>query len=208
MIRYFDGLVQDCSNCIALAMELLQSCTKPSIFILNHFFFQDGGEGYFAIAGAASEGFIVLQQPLDYDEGQRQYALNVTVRVSENKNYSALPRRVPLTHWLLGDVEAILQEYLFNSFHELITKGTFTHARADAGGGGRKIGFNTNHYMRSHMRGRGAEAEREQKPLRKKWVQHPIYRARLETARSKPALSSRNGRSARVRSSYVWTYPR
>ena len=124
MIRYFDGLVQDCSNSIALAMELLQSCTKPSIFILNHFFFQDGGEGYFAIAGAASEGFIVLQQPLDYDEGQRQYALNVTVRVSENKNYSALPRRVPLTHWLLGDVEAILQEYLFNSFHELITKST------------------------------------------------------------------------------------
>ena len=28
---YFDGLVQDCSNSSALAMELLQSCTKPSI---------------------------------------------------------------------------------------------------------------------------------------------------------------------------------
>ena len=27
----FNGLVQDCSNSIALAMELLQSCTKPSI---------------------------------------------------------------------------------------------------------------------------------------------------------------------------------
>ena len=26
-----DGLVQDCSNPSALAMELLQSCTKPSI---------------------------------------------------------------------------------------------------------------------------------------------------------------------------------
>ena len=26
-----DGLVQDCSNSSALAMELLQSCTKPSI---------------------------------------------------------------------------------------------------------------------------------------------------------------------------------
>ena len=25
-----DGLVQDCSNCSALAMELLQYCTKPS----------------------------------------------------------------------------------------------------------------------------------------------------------------------------------
>ena len=28
---YMDGLVQDCSNFSALAMELLQSCTKPSI---------------------------------------------------------------------------------------------------------------------------------------------------------------------------------
>ena len=29
---YIDDLVQDCSNSIALAMELLQSCTKPSIY--------------------------------------------------------------------------------------------------------------------------------------------------------------------------------
>ena len=28
---YIDGLVQDCSNSSALAMELLQSCTKPSV---------------------------------------------------------------------------------------------------------------------------------------------------------------------------------
>ena len=28
---YIDGLLQDCSNSIANAMELLQSCTKPSI---------------------------------------------------------------------------------------------------------------------------------------------------------------------------------
>ena len=28
---HFDGLAQDCSNSIALAMELLESCTKPSI---------------------------------------------------------------------------------------------------------------------------------------------------------------------------------
>ena len=28
---YIDGLVQDCSNSSALAMELLQSCIKPSI---------------------------------------------------------------------------------------------------------------------------------------------------------------------------------
>ena len=30
IIPYFDGLVQDCSNSSELAMELLQSCTKPS----------------------------------------------------------------------------------------------------------------------------------------------------------------------------------
>ena len=30
-IAYIDGLVQDCSNSSVLAMELLQSCTKPSI---------------------------------------------------------------------------------------------------------------------------------------------------------------------------------
>ena len=34
MILYIDGLVQDCSNSSALAMELLQSCTKPSILSL------------------------------------------------------------------------------------------------------------------------------------------------------------------------------
>ena len=28
----FDGLKQDCSNSIANALELLQSCTKPSIW--------------------------------------------------------------------------------------------------------------------------------------------------------------------------------
>ena len=33
----FDGLVQDCSNSIANALELLQSCTKPSCwYLLDH----------------------------------------------------------------------------------------------------------------------------------------------------------------------------
>ena len=32
---YFDGLVQDCSISIALAMEILQSCTKPSIWHMH-----------------------------------------------------------------------------------------------------------------------------------------------------------------------------
>ena len=31
-IKHFDGLVQDCSISSALAMEILQSCTKPLIY--------------------------------------------------------------------------------------------------------------------------------------------------------------------------------
>ena len=30
-----DSLVQDCSNSIADALELLQSCTKPSILVIQ-----------------------------------------------------------------------------------------------------------------------------------------------------------------------------
>ena len=30
--HYLNGLVQDCSDSSALALELLQSCTKPSIW--------------------------------------------------------------------------------------------------------------------------------------------------------------------------------
>ena len=32
--HHIDGLVQDCSNSIANALELLQSCTKPSTFTM------------------------------------------------------------------------------------------------------------------------------------------------------------------------------
>ena len=31
-----NGLVQDCSNSITNALELLQSCTKPSKYSLSH----------------------------------------------------------------------------------------------------------------------------------------------------------------------------
>ena len=31
-----NGLVQDCSNSSALALELLQSCTKPSMIVTDH----------------------------------------------------------------------------------------------------------------------------------------------------------------------------
>ena len=36
--KYIDGLVQDCSNSIANALELLQSCTKSSIYDLEESF--------------------------------------------------------------------------------------------------------------------------------------------------------------------------
>ena len=35
-LKHINGLVQDCSNSIANALELLQSCTKPSIYRLYH----------------------------------------------------------------------------------------------------------------------------------------------------------------------------
>ena len=35
--EYIDGLVQDCSNSSALAMELLQSCTKPLMYTLDEY---------------------------------------------------------------------------------------------------------------------------------------------------------------------------
>ena len=34
-LKHIDGLVQDCSNSIASALELLQSCTKPSLSSIN-----------------------------------------------------------------------------------------------------------------------------------------------------------------------------
>ena len=37
-----DGLVQDCSNSNALAMKLLQSCTKPSIYNIAKGYMFDG----------------------------------------------------------------------------------------------------------------------------------------------------------------------
>ena len=38
IIPYFDGLVQDCSQSSELAIELLQPCTKPSIYFFRLFF--------------------------------------------------------------------------------------------------------------------------------------------------------------------------
>ena len=35
VITYIDGLVQDCSISSALAMEILQSCTEPSIYTMR-----------------------------------------------------------------------------------------------------------------------------------------------------------------------------
>ena len=35
---HVDGLVQDCSNSSVLAVELMQSCTKPSIYVWDQHF--------------------------------------------------------------------------------------------------------------------------------------------------------------------------
>ena len=46
-----NGLVQDCSNSIANALELLQSCTKPSIqYIENNDTDNYMNPGYFTLA--------------------------------------------------------------------------------------------------------------------------------------------------------------
>ena len=41
--KHMDGLVQDCSNSSAYALELLQSCTKPSNNDHSHFKGPDSG---------------------------------------------------------------------------------------------------------------------------------------------------------------------
>ena len=53
--------------------------------LLNYtalFILQGGGEGCFTQTGGASDGFITLIKPLDYDYGRSVFALNVTVTVS------------------------------------------------------------------------------------------------------------------------------
>ena len=40
-ILHFDGLVQDCSNSSALAVELMQSCTKPSVYYIYIYFLKN-----------------------------------------------------------------------------------------------------------------------------------------------------------------------
>ena len=40
-MHYADGLAQDCSNSSVLAMELLQSCTKPSMWIMVFFIWKE-----------------------------------------------------------------------------------------------------------------------------------------------------------------------
>ena len=59
--EYIDGLVQDCSNSSALAMELLQSCTKPSI--CNQLY-------HYELAHGAATSFKAQHIPLPDSLGQ------------------------------------------------------------------------------------------------------------------------------------------
>ena len=91
-------------------------------------------------------------------------------------------------------------------WHNMIVKLRSHMRGADTSRGGWKTGFNANHYMHLHIRGCGAEMEWEQNPLCNEWVQHSNLCVYFETTYSKPSFSSRNGRSAHVWSTYVWTY--
>ena len=71
---HIDGLVQDCSNSSALAMELLQSCTKPSTYSLRSTYqedfktcdVQDSDEGS-ALSLGAVQGFVdSADEPLEH----------------------------------------------------------------------------------------------------------------------------------------------
>ena len=44
--HYIDGLVQDCSIAIANTLEILQSCTQPSILYVQEITRQRGGRTY------------------------------------------------------------------------------------------------------------------------------------------------------------------
>ena len=52
-------------------------------YCLVSFSLQGGGDGKFDMVGRKTDGYISVIGELDYDHGQRQYDLNVTVTVSE-----------------------------------------------------------------------------------------------------------------------------
>ena len=49
LMIHIDGLVQDCSNSTANALELLQSYTKPSIYALANWFISSSGTGLYHV---------------------------------------------------------------------------------------------------------------------------------------------------------------
>ena len=63
-IQYIDGLVQDCSISNANALEILQYCTKPSIYscdlMTNSFIMMDEGWTDYLIMGAMASQIISL----------------------------------------------------------------------------------------------------------------------------------------------------
>ena len=75
---YFDGSVQDCSNSIANALELLQSCTKPSINTCVRRFWYHWLSSW-VVAGSVSNHSLNQRCQLG-SHAQRKYNLN------QNKN--------------------------------------------------------------------------------------------------------------------------
>ena len=83
-MSHVDGLVQDCSNSSALAMELLQSCTKPSMYgfgwiTWNHriiFFFL---RGKFTYGTAVAETQFLISIDKRQQKGHTQHKKKTTL---------------------------------------------------------------------------------------------------------------------------------
>ena len=86
---HVDGLVQNCYNSSTLAMELLQSCIKPSIYITALYIYHDPRN----IRSAPHLGFVVLGNDWFYphaSEYQEKHAICQVVPMNKT---------IPQCHW-------------------------------------------------------------------------------------------------------------
>ena len=61
MLPQINGLVQDCSNSSANAMELLQSCAKPPKYLTNSTCIRDAGKCTHVYSTATSLQVVIFQ---------------------------------------------------------------------------------------------------------------------------------------------------
>ena len=91
---YIDGLVHDCSNAIANALELLQSCTKPSIYSVT---MRDTGYGF-------SHEFTYDTPELTRD-GEYRKVSNIRCTKFQNLSVSHLGLQLSLSNKLKPSVQ-------------------------------------------------------------------------------------------------------